>query len=309
MEPDLVPPAPKIDGEAMLEVFVDRSIEYPTVFNNDSTIYGGRQRLAALGGRVLEAVYTDVLFCKRPMLGADVLDASPTSEAIEAVTTWVSHYGWVDKVRRLLSIDFGSPKEIRGLFNSYVGAVYAGEGYEAVRTWIECLVNLQAQQSDHSKLSQELEYARVKMETVMGLTQWEPAPVQMRPSPPPRPTSAPPPLPPTSLPPSPPPPPTSIPPPLPPPPTSIPPPLPPPPTSAPAQPGLLALFHQTAAQRHLEISYIPQFSGPAHAGKWTMTCIVNGVEKGRGVATSKQLAKEEAARQAHHAMGWPTPCE
>ena len=31
---------------------------------------------------------------------------------------------------------------------------------------------------------------------------------------------------------------------------------------------------------------------------------VNGIEKGSGVGTSKQLAKEEAARQAYYNMGW-----
>ena len=44
---------------------------------------------------------------------------------------------------------------------------------------------------------------------------------------------------------------------------------------------------------------------------WFFSCyfpflkfIVNGVEKGTGSGPSKQLAKEEAARQAYFAMGW-----
>lgn len=32
--------------------------------------------------------------------------------------------------------------------------------------------------------------------------------------------------------------------------------------------------------------------------------IVNGIAKGEGAGTSKQLAKEEAARKAYYAMGW-----
>ena len=37
--------------------------------------------------------------------------------------------------------------------------------------------------------------------------------------------------------------------------------------------------------------------------------IVNGIEKGTGSGPSKQLAKEEAARQAYFAMGWaPREC-
>jgi hypothetical protein len=31
---------------------------------------------------------------------------------------------------------------------------------------------------------------------------------------------------------------------------------------------------------------------------------VNGIQKGQGDGASKQLAKEEAARQAYYAMGW-----
>jgi len=31
---------------------------------------------------------------------------------------------------------------------------------------------------------------------------------------------------------------------------------------------------------------------------------VNNVEKGQGTGPSKQLAKEDAAKQAYYAMGW-----
>lgn len=31
---------------------------------------------------------------------------------------------------------------------------------------------------------------------------------------------------------------------------------------------------------------------------------VNGIQKGVGSGSSKQVAKEEAARQAYYAMGW-----
>ena len=33
---------------------------------------------------------------------------------------------------------------------------------------------------------------------------------------------------------------------------------------------------------------------------------VNNIEKGQGNGPSKQLAKEEAAKQAFYAMGWST---
>ena len=52
------------------------------------------------------------------------------------------------------------------------------------------------------------------------------------------------------------------------------PPLPPNPL-APAAPqsAFLPLFNQTAQQRRLEVQYPAQFSGPAHAGRWTVQCL------------------------------------
>jgi hypothetical protein len=73
-----------------------------------------------------------------------------------------------------------------------------------------------------------------------------------------------------------------------------------------AQPSttFLPLFNQTATQRRLIVEYPSEFSGPAHAGRWTVKCLVNGIVKGQGQGSSKQLAKEEAAKQAYYAMGW-----
>ena len=114
----------------------------------------------------------------------------------------------------------------------------------------------------------------------------------------------------------------------PPPPATKPPPLPPTPGQ---QISYLPLFNQTASQRRLGVEYTAQFFGPPHAGKWHVKCLggfhpstsilasiwswavsaddliasaVNSVEKGQGTGPSKQIAKEEAARQAFYAMGW-----
>jgi len=89
----------------------------------------------------------------------------------------------------------------------------------------------------------------------------------------------------------------------PPPPTTKPPPLPPTPNP---QVSFLPLFNQTASQRRLGVEYTAEFFGPPHAGKWHVKCLVNTVEKGQGTGSSKQLAKEEAAKTAYYAMGWCT---
>jgi len=118
--------------------------------------------------------------------------------------------------------------------------------------------------------------------------------------------------------------------PQPPPPATKPPPLPPAPNQ---QISYLPLFNQTASQRRLGVEYTAQFFGPPHAGKWHVKCLggflpsaavlastwnlalladdlvgftVNSVEKGQGSGPSKQLAKEEAAKQAFYNMGWST---
>jgi dsRNA-specific ribonuclease len=41
-----------------------------------------------------------------------------------------------------------------------------------------------------------------------------------------------------------------------------------------------------------------------HRKTMTDVVAVNGIAKGEGTGTSKQLAKEEAARKAYYAMGW-----
>jgi hypothetical protein len=76
------------------------------------------------------------------------------------------------------------------------------------------------------------------------------------------------------------------------------------PGTAPPAMAYLPMFNQTATQRRLIIDYPAEFSGPAHAGNWLVKCTVNGIVKGQGQGSSKQLAKEEAAKQAWFNMGW-----
>ncbi|KAI0361387.1 hypothetical protein OH77DRAFT_1545113 [Trametes cingulata] len=285
MDPDL-PAPPKIDGEAMLEIFVHRSMKFTGAPLNSDSPYGDGQRLGVLGDKVLEAAYTDVLFNKRPMLKADDLRVSAVRETLqERVEKWVEGYRWRDKVRHPPEVDMKSPEETRILFNMYVGAVFVGGGYQAVRDWIAALVDPQSQAPAPPAAYAEPEYKRVKVESGMGMGMGYAQPqagyfqqpqqhAMFGQPPPPPPAVPPPPLPHNPL--------------------------------APASPhsAFLPLFNQTAQQRRLEVQYPAQFSGPAHAGRWTVQCIVNGIERGVGTGSSKQLAKEEAARQAYHAMGW-----
>ncbi|KAI0348806.1 hypothetical protein OH77DRAFT_1432597 [Trametes cingulata] len=284
-----LPPAPKIDGEAMLEVFVHRSMKFSGVPLSSDSPYGDSARLAALGSNILEAVHMDVLFNQRPMLPAHEIKKQ-ASKLQEKVNEWVERYRWREKVRCTPDTKLDTPEETRVLFDSYLGAVFVIGGYKTVRGWIGALVG-EAQPPVQQGLYAEPDHKRHKTEPAygMGMGGYVPAPQADPFSLPPQPPMyAHPPLPA-----------------VPPPPAILPPPL-PGNLLAPGQScsAFLPLFNQTAQQRRLEVQYPAQFSGPAHAGRWTVQCLVNGSEKGIGTGPSKQLAKEEAARQAYHAMGW-----
>lgn len=68
--------------------------------------------------------------------------------------------------------------------------------------------------------------------------------------------------------------------------------------------GFLARLNQTASQRRLTVEYPAEFSGLPHSGQWTVRCSVNGITKGIGTGGSKQISKEEAARQAWYNLGF-----
>ncbi|GBE77744.1 hypothetical protein BKA93DRAFT_757759 [Sparassis latifolia] len=266
MDPHLTP-APKLRGDIILEVFTHQSLRFPGAPSNEE--YGDNVRLSLLGDKILETAVTFTLFSKRPMLTSDdIVRRRDEILSLENIQNWIVGYGFREKVRctpdALATLD--TPKEARLLFSSYVGAVYIQNGMETVQSWIGRLVDPDYE-NPAIGADEPYAYKRAKTEP-MG-------------SPPPNPSMQPPP------------------------PMNPPPPLPMNPL-APAQPtaAFLPLFNQTANQRRLTVEYPAQFSGPAHAGRWTVQCIVNGIEKGQGNGPSKQLAKEEAARQAYYAMGW-----
>ena len=129
------------------------------------------------------------------------------------------------------------------LFHSYVGAVYATQGMTAVQAWIGPLVDPEFDGSTPMDADSDPLYNNVnnakKFKTEFSTP---PEPVSMPPPPPPPPMSSPPPL---------------------------------PNPLAPAQQStaFLPLFNQTANQRRVFVEYPAQFSGPPHAGRWTVKCV------------------------------------
>jgi dsRNA-specific ribonuclease len=181
-----------------------------------------------------------------------------------------------------------SPQETNSIFYAYIGGLFVENGADTVNDWIDHLLlqeNLNVKETYEEESLQSVEIPpqkRAKSEsmspllqpTIFFASQPPPSPSPPRREPPPHLPVAPPNVSPNPL--------------------------------APSRPGLpfLPLFNQAAAQRRVKVEYVPEFSGPSHAGRWTVQCVVNGICKGVGSGTSKQLAKEESARQAYASMGW-----
>ncbi|KAF8634410.1 hypothetical protein AX15_000861 [Amanita polypyramis BW_CC] len=265
-----LPPLPKITGEIILQVFTHRSLQRShggTLEDNSDN-----RRLAVLGKTVLEVVVTHSLFKQKPPLAA--ADMRRRKERIlsdENFEDWVSFYGLRTKVR-CHPKEFSSlsmPGETRMLFYSYVGGVYAESGMDIVGRWAVELIE-HCNERPAKKIKSEYMSPPRQETHIFFASQPPPSPqreaaIQS--------TKAP---------------------------IYVPNPL------APAQPNLpfLPLFNQTASQRGCKVDYPAEFSGPSHAGRWTVRCVVNGIPKGIGTGASKQLAKEDAARKAYYAMGW-----
>ncbi|KAG7450691.1 uncharacterized protein BT62DRAFT_530297 [Guyanagaster necrorhizus] len=211
------------------------------------------------------------------------------------IDSWVRRYQMREKVR--CHPDFfetlHTPEETNALFYAYVGGVFANLGMDAVQEWISALIGLGGLQRPpplHRKMknlptsqlppiqstptfaprtqfvpSQQMSSAQFSRFPSAPMPMFPPLPIAKPPPPPKQPNPI-----------------------------------------TPAQPHLAFLpqFNEKASQRRVVVEYPAQFSGPPHAGKWTVKCVVNGIEKGLGAGGNKQIAKEQAARAAYYAMGW-----
>lgn len=79
---------------------------------------------------------------------------------------------------------------------------------------------------------------------------------------------------------------------------------------APAQPGLpfLPLFNQAAMQRRVTVEYIAEFSGPSHAGRWTVKC-VGKCFADRDVSGQRLRAGSERNLQGRRSWAQQANCE
>jgi len=272
-----VPPLPPINNDLLLQVFTHKSLRRPNVSPNH---YGDNERLSDLGETAFELTMTNILFGKRPFLNASEIAALRDNLLSSGMLEdWVSCYRFRSKLRCHPDIfsTLKSPEETKSIFDAYVGAVFLTSGLERVNEWISGLLGQEFETLDEFSESHTSKVItpppkRAKSETlstqIFRATSSSPA----RELPARFPSGS----------------------------TNLPNPL------SPAQPSLpfLPLFNQAAMKRRVTVEYLAEYTGPSHAGRWLVKCIVNGICKGEGTGGNKNVAKEEAARKAYYSMGW-----
>jgi len=259
------PPLPPLAGDTLLEVMTHKSLRRKDV---PADRFDDNERLIVLGKAAFKLVLSRYLFRKRPLMKAeDLLRQHQIFVESGMIKDWVQHYRLIHRCACAPEIvrTLDSLEEINAIFYAYVGGVFQTSGPEGVSAWVDRL------------LAQE---TLIQPETLKADPDTAPVPKRVKSetlSPPPNFFTS-----------------------RPPPPTARPNPL------APAQPdaAFLPLFNQEASKRRVTVEYLSEFSGPSHAGRWTVKCIVNGICKGQGSSSHKQTAKEEAARNAFDSMGW-----
>ncbi|KAK0478321.1 hypothetical protein IW261DRAFT_1482901 [Armillaria novae-zelandiae] len=283
---------PKLEPDTYLRVYTHKSLRRACASPDE---YEDNERLSVVGEKALDAAVTTALFYERPLLGLSEMEAKKRDlTSWMKIDSWVRQYQMREKVRchPELYETLHSPEETNALFYAYVGGVSVNSGMDVVQEWINALIGLEETQRPPPS------YRKVKNLPTHQPPLFQPPLFPVTPFIPPQPglypqfsrSQAPTPMlmsTPMAKPP---------PPPLP----KLPNPM------TPAQPHLAFLpqFNEKASQRRVVVEYPAQFSGPPHAGKWTVRCVVNGIEKGQGVGGNKQIAKEQAARAAYYAMGW-----
>ncbi|KAK7064113.1 hypothetical protein R3P38DRAFT_2822508 [Favolaschia claudopus] len=145
-----IPALPKIDGDddMVLDIYCHRSLK-PTNDMNDE--YGDTDRLALLGGRVLEMALVSHYFYKRPFLVAGQIvdygnEALPYDKLRECFTVW--------NVKKKFRVAPGpydileSPEDMQTFFKTYIGGLYVRNGFNQVQAFVSALIDPQGHNAD-----------------------------------------------------------------------------------------------------------------------------------------------------------------
>ncbi|KAK2460118.1 hypothetical protein APHAL10511_007884 [Amanita phalloides] len=267
-----VPPLPKIDGDAhiILDVYSHSSLRNnnPGQFECTNDEYGDADRLALLGSKVLDLAITHHWYRKSPPIAAELLRVKQReSLSDKRLSDLISGYNLVRKLRYAPNAKVDA-NMCRAFLNTYVGALYIRNGLPVVQDFVSRLIDPDASPEDAEM-----------MDTVLLNPKQQPPPPLTQPPPPPPPPDYTP--------------------------------LMKPQMNGYAHHGTsnamnkgflggisLAVFNQVATQKGHAITWSAESTGPPHLPTWTVRCLINGVEKGRGTGRSQKVAKEDAARRA-----------
>ncbi|KAH9899400.1 hypothetical protein C8Q73DRAFT_663123 [Cubamyces lactineus] len=139
------PRSPQLDPELLLHW--DKSAA-PNNSSESEARAADKNTLAVLGHYVLAAAYTDVLFRSAPNLAADKFSSDVReieAKLQESVDGWIGRHEWYESLLSSIGRVQGQSleEERRLLFDVYIGTLFvrSGSGYDAVREWVEPLVD------------------------------------------------------------------------------------------------------------------------------------------------------------------------
>jgi len=160
------PPLPKIAGDVdlFLDVFTHNSLRMHNAPMNEE--YGNTDRLALLGATVLRLVVATHFFRKKPQLNSKEINVSALPSLSSAgfadllqeevdfhltdktVDEWMSLYNLKTKIRIAPSeMDkIHDVKEMRKVFETYVGALFIRNGLDQIESWIARLIDPDAEE-------------------------------------------------------------------------------------------------------------------------------------------------------------------
>lgn len=285
-----LPPLPKIEGDVdlFLDVFTHNSLRMQSAPMNEE--YGNTDRLAVLGATVLRLAIATHFFRKKPQLSAEDIEKEIDKNlSDDIVDKWMNQYNLKTKLRIAPSEmkRIGDVKEMRKVFETYVGALYIRNGLHAVQPWISRLIDPNAMVEEPTVVvppSSARTYAPIPPPSSAGSSRTTSS-MSYQPAPP----------------------------------KSPPPPIPPPYSMGSSSSQFqaagsqnssmynmvtVALMNQKASQMGYQVTYPAEHTGPPHNPIWTVRCCLNNREYGRGTGKSQKIAKDEAARKTWAAMGW-----
>ncbi|KAI0367084.1 hypothetical protein BV20DRAFT_981535 [Pilatotrama ljubarskyi] len=132
----LVPPAPQLPGEALLEIFVYPGSLPPNRELDPSNPFSDCQRLELLGRQMTEAAYMDAMWQRWPHATAQQLQEMVQNSLNNFMERTAAAYQWSHRVHGYPpNFNRESLEESHRLFRVYAGAVSVKYGYPVLRQW------------------------------------------------------------------------------------------------------------------------------------------------------------------------------